>query len=87
MSRQITEAVQQLARPIVEKEGLELVDIEYKKEGPNWFLRIFIDREDGGVDLDDCTRISEIVGKSWTKKTRCQGRIFWKCHHRVRKGR
>jgi ribosome maturation factor RimP len=62
LSRQITEAVQQLARPIVEKEGLELVDIEYKKEGPNWFLRIFIDREDGGVDLDDCTRISEIVG-------------------------
>ena len=64
MSRQITEVVQQLARPIVEQEGLELVDVEYKKEGPNWFLRVFIDRDDGGVDLDDCTRISEILGET-----------------------
>ena len=64
MSRQITEVVQQLARPIVEQEGLELVDVEYKKEGPNWFLRDFIDRDDGGVDLDDCTRISEILGET-----------------------
>lgn len=64
MSRQITEVVQQLARPIVEQEGLELVDVEYQKEGPNWFLRVFIDREDGGVDLDDCTRISEILGET-----------------------
>ena len=68
MSRQIAEVVQQLARPIVEHEGLELVDVEYKKEGPNWFLRVFIDREDGGVDLDDCTRISEILGEALDKE-------------------
>ncbi|MGA8942744.1 MAG: ribosome maturation factor RimP [Thermoactinomyces sp.] len=59
MSRQVTKAVQKIAQPIIENEGLELVDIEYKKEGQNWFLRIFIDRDEGGVDLDDCTRISE----------------------------
>jgi ribosome maturation factor RimP len=59
LSRQITEAVEKLAVPILEQEGLELVDIEYKKEGANWFLRVFIDREDRPVDLDDCSRVSE----------------------------
>lgn len=64
MSRQVTKAVQNIAQPIIENEGLELVDIEYKKEGQNWFLRIFIDREEEGVDLDDCTRISEKLSEA-----------------------
>jgi ribosome maturation factor RimP len=56
--RKVTEIVEELALPIVEAEGLELVDVEYKKEGANWFLRIFIDKP-GGVDIDDCGRVSE----------------------------
>jgi ribosome maturation factor RimP len=56
--RKVTEIVEELAMPIVEEEGLELVDVEYKKEGANWFLRIFIDKP-GGVDIEDCGRVSE----------------------------
>jgi ribosome maturation factor RimP len=56
--RKVTEIVEELALPIVEEEGLELVDVEYKKEGANWFLRIFIDKP-GGVDIEDCGRVSE----------------------------
>ncbi|KPC76980.1 ribosome maturation factor RimP [Laceyella sacchari] len=59
MSRQVSEVVEKIALPIIEAEGLELVDVEYKKEGTNWFLRVFIDREDKPVDLDDCSRVSE----------------------------
>ncbi|MBL0388952.1 ribosome maturation factor RimP [Tumebacillus sp. ITR2] len=58
--RKVTEIVEELAAPIVEGEGLELVDVEYKKEGANWFLRIFIDKPEG-VDIDDCGRVSEKV--------------------------
>jgi len=36
---------------------LELVDVEYTKEGPDWILRVFIDK-DGGVGLDDCEKVS-----------------------------
>ena len=36
----------------------ELVDVEYVKEGRDWYLRIFIDKA-GGIDLDDCQTISE----------------------------
>lgn len=58
--RKVTDVVEELATPIVEGEGLELVDVEYKKEGANWFLRIFIDKPEG-VDIDDCGRVSEKV--------------------------
>ncbi len=40
----------------------ELVDVEYLKEGPNWYLRLFIDKE-GGIDLADCTKISRVINK------------------------
>jgi len=56
--RKVTEIVEEIALPIVEEAGLELVDVEYKKEGVNWFLRVFIDKPEG-VDIDDCGRVSE----------------------------
>ncbi|WP_339063247.1 ribosome maturation factor RimP [Tepidibacillus marianensis] len=59
MSQKITKVVEQMVLPILTQEHLELVDIEYKKEGSNWFLRVFIDKEQGGIDLDDCSKVSE----------------------------
>ncbi|WAH35370.1 ribosome maturation factor RimP [Alicyclobacillus dauci] len=54
----VTDIVERLALPIVEAEHVELVDVEYKKEGTNWYLRVFIDKPEG-VDIDDCSRVSE----------------------------
>lgn len=56
----VIEVVKELARPVVAKLGLELVDVEYVKEGGEWFLRIFIDKP-YGVTLDDCQAVSEEV--------------------------
>lgn len=55
----VTDIVTELVTPIVTEMGLELVDIEYKKEGSNWFLRVFIDNEVGNIDIDDCALVSE----------------------------
>jgi len=44
---------QQLAIPIAEKLGLSIWDVEFKKEGTSWYLRIFIDKPDG-IDINDC---------------------------------
>ncbi len=64
MSKKVTDITAQLLEPILAEEpDLELVDIEYKKEGANWFLRVFIDKNDGAVDIDDCSRISEKLSK------------------------
>lgn len=53
-----TEVVEALARPIIENLGLELVDVEYVREGANWYLRVYIDK-DGGVTLDDCEAVNK----------------------------
>jgi ribosome maturation factor RimP len=53
--------VQALAEPLARSLGLELVDIEYLREGPSWILRLFIDKP-GGVNLDDCSSFSHALG-------------------------
>lgn len=53
--------VEELLAPILSSEGFELVDIDYKKEGGTFFLRVFIDKE-GGVTLDDCALVNEELG-------------------------
>lgn len=46
-----------LVLPIIEANHFELVDVEYVKEGANWYLRVYADKE-GGIDIDDCVLIS-----------------------------
>lgn len=46
-----------LIEPIVQKNEFELVDVEYVREGSNWFLRAFIDKPDG-ITIDDCEVVS-----------------------------
>jgi ribosome maturation factor RimP len=53
----IPEQVEQQIQRIVESEGLELVHIDYKKQGRGYLLRVDIDKE-GGVNIDDCQLIS-----------------------------
>jgi ribosome maturation factor RimP len=57
----VTQSVIELIEPSLLAKGLELVDVEFKKEGKNWVLRVFIDKE-GGVTLEDCQKISSLVG-------------------------
>lgn len=51
-----------LITPIIEENKFELVDVEFLKEGPNWYLRVFIDKE-GGITIDDCELISRSLEK------------------------
>lgn len=56
----VTEQVEALARPLAASLGVELVELEYKREGRNMVLRLFIDK-DGGVSLDDCSAVSREI--------------------------
>ena len=56
----IEEKVEKLLEPIIEKIGYELYDVEYAKEGKNYFLRIFIDNEKG-IDLNDCEKVNDAI--------------------------
>ena len=52
-----------LLLPIIEANNFELVDVEYVKEGSNWYLRAYIDKE-GGISVDDC----EVVSRAFSDK-------------------
>ena len=56
----VTEQVAEFARPIVEAHGCELWDVEYVREGSDYFLRLYLDKE-GGVNIDDCEAVSRAV--------------------------
>ncbi len=55
--KKITDIVAALAEPIVKKHGCELWDVEYVKEAGLWYLRVYIDRDEG-VTLEHCEAIS-----------------------------
>ena len=48
---------EELIAPIIEQNQFELVDVEYVKEGGNYYLRAYIDKE-GGINVDDCEVVS-----------------------------
>ena len=56
----LTEQVWQLAEPIAAARGCEIWDTEYVREGAEWYLRIYLDKE-GGVDIDDCEAVSRAM--------------------------
>ncbi|MFA5536171.1 MAG: ribosome maturation factor RimP [Bacillota bacterium] len=60
--KSIAERVIAIISPAIEELGIELVDVEYLKEGSNWYLRIYID-QDKGIGLNECERVSKIADK------------------------
>ena len=56
----ITDRVRAFAEPVVLEHGCTLWDVEYVREGGEWFLRLYIDKV-GGVNINDCEAISRAV--------------------------
>lgn len=60
MKKNIANEIEQLVLPITDANNLELVDVEYVKEGGEFFLRIYIDKE-GGVSLNECELVTRTL--------------------------
>lgn len=54
--------VRELAQPLCEELGLFLWDVKLEKEGANWYLRVYIDK-DGGISIDDCEALHRPLDK------------------------
>lgn len=52
---------------IVERYGVSIYDVEYVKEGSDWYLRAYIDK-DGGVDINDCENVSRALSDALDKE-------------------
>ena len=71
----IEEKVTKLVEPIIENLGYELYDVEYAKEGKNYFLRIFIDNEKG-IDLNDCEKVNDALNEILDKENYIKEQYF-----------
>ncbi len=58
----IDDQIRGILDPILASLGLSLWSMEYKKQGPQWLLRIYIERDPGGVTLNDCEAVSRDLG-------------------------
>lgn len=59
--RKATDIVEEIVKPVCDDMGLILWDVRFEKEGPDWFLRVFIDKEEGSVNIDECEQLSRTV--------------------------
>lgn len=59
----VIETVNRLVQPILDEHHFELFDTEFVKEGPSWYLRVYIDKE-GGVTLEDCVTVSDALSEA-----------------------
>ena len=58
--KEIEATCEELVLPIIEELGFELVDVEYVKEGSNYYLRVYADKE-GGITINDCVDVSRAL--------------------------
>lgn len=64
--KKIKEIIEEIAFDFMTDNGLELYNVEFLKEGRDWFLRVYIDKqgaEDDYVDTDDCEKVSRLLSE------------------------
>ena len=57
----IEEKIENLVKQKIEDLGYELYDVQYVKEGQNYILRIFIEKPNGSIDLNDCEKVNDSI--------------------------
>lgn len=57
---EVEQRCEALVQPILDVHGFELWDVEYVKEGANYYLRVYVDKE-GGITIDDCVTVSRAL--------------------------
>ncbi len=67
--------ITEMVNPILSKNNFELVDVEYVKEGPHLYLRVFIDKP-GGITIDDCQKVSEQLSNLLDEKDPIEDNYF-----------
>lgn len=75
MSSRVVETTEKLVQPILERENFYLVDVEYVKEGKDWFLRVYIDK-DGGITIDECGLVSTELSEKLDEADIIEGQYF-----------
>ena len=72
----IEEKVENLVKKPIEDLGYNLYDVQYVKEGQDYFLRIFIEKSDGSIDLNDCEKVNDGINDLLDKANYIKDQYF-----------
>ncbi len=75
MANNIESKVESRLKPIIQEQGYKLYDVEFTKEGKDYYLRIFIDK-DGTIDINDCERITNVINPILDKEDYIKEQYF-----------
>ena len=59
----IEERVENLIKPSIENLGYKLYEVQYAKEGKDYYLRIFIENEKGSISIEDCEKVNNAINE------------------------
>jgi len=71
-----SERIGSIVEPALEAEGYILVDLEFRREGRAWILRLFIDKPEGGITLEDCQKASILLSPLLDVEDVIEGRYY-----------
>ena len=77
---------EEILLPIVEEYEFELVDVEYVKEGSNWYLRAYIDKP-GGIGVNDCEVVSRELSERLYRRFLYPGSQFTRTWQTAEEGK
>lgn len=72
----IEEKVQSLVQKTITDLGYQIYDVQYVKEGPQYFLRIFIEKADGDIQIEDCEKVSNAINSLLDEATYIKEQYF-----------
>ncbi len=61
MGNKVIDIVRSILDTFLKENEYELFNVEYQKEGKDWFLRVYIDKEEGNISIDDCQKVSNYL--------------------------
>lgn len=81
MAGNTVDKVLQIITPFAQELSVEIWDVTFKKEGSQWYLRVFIDKN-GGISVDDCVDFTHAITNRLTRQTPFLSHICLRYRHR-----
>ena len=75
---ELLDTIKTLIKPILENNDVYLDDIEYLQENGEWYLRIFVEKNEGSLDMDTCVAVSEAISLKMDEEDPIKGVILFR---------
>lgn len=80
---ELLDKIRIMIEPILKSNNVYLDDLEYVQDRGEWYLRIFVEKNEGFLDMDTCVAVSEAISQKMDEEDPIEENIIWKFLHQV----